>query len=158
MSGGFRLVALPAEYFRPLFALDDARLAQRGARREVADEKPGFPCRVSLADAEVGETVILLPFAHHDVDSPYRGTGPIYVRAGAATATPQPGEIPPMFRHRLLSLRAYDAAAWLVGAEVVEGTRLEGAIGRLLADARVSYLHVHNAGPGCYNCRVVRVA
>jgi hypothetical protein len=61
-----------------------------------------------------------------------------------------------MLGHRLLSVRAYDRMAMMVGAEVVQGAGLETAIRGLLADGRVSYLHVHNAGPGCYNCRVVR--
>jgi len=156
VSGSFQFIALPAEQFAPLFGKSDAELQAMDARRMVVDSKPGFPCRVSLADAEVGETVLLLPFAHHDVSSPYRGSGPIYVRNGARTATPAPGEIPIMFRHRLLSVRAYDAAAMLIGTEVVKGTELEGTIQRLFADECAGYLHVHNAGPGCYNCRVVR--
>jgi len=28
------------------------RCCSTGARRAIADEKPGFPCRVTLADAE----------------------------------------------------------------------------------------------------------
>jgi len=66
------------------------------------------------------------------------------------------GEIPAMFRHRLLSIRAYDAAAMMVGAEVVKGSELEDAIQRQYANESVSYLHIHNAQPGCYNCHVVR--
>ena len=61
-----------------------------------------------------------------------------------------------MFRHRLLSIRAYDAAAMMIDADVSHGSELEGAIGDLLANGKVSYLHIHNAGPGCYNCSVVR--
>jgi len=156
MSASFRFVALPAEPFAPLFHLGDAELAAQGIRRMIVDEKPGVPCRVSLADAEVGETVLLLPFTHHDVSSPYRASGPIFVREGVASATPSPGEIPLMFRHRLLSLRGYDAAAMLVDAAVVEGTGLEGAVRRMLGQGHVDYLHVHNAGPGCYDCRVSR--
>ena len=33
---------------------------------------------------------------------------------------------------------------------------LEGVVERLFKQAAVSYLHIHNAGPGCYNCSVVR--
>jgi hypothetical protein len=153
----FRFVALPYEQFAPLFDLSDGDLDARHARRQRVNEKPGVPCRVSLADAERGETVLLLPFVHHDVTSPYRASGPIYVRRAARTALPAVGEIPLMFRHRLLSLRAYDAAAMMINAAVVNGTDLEGTIGDLLADPAVSYLHVHNARPGCYNCRVERV-
>jgi hypothetical protein len=156
MKGSFQLIALPSQQFVSLFSQADAELHAIGARRMIVDRKPGFPCRVSLADAEVTETVILLPFAHHDVTSPYRATGPIFVRKGATTATPAAGEIPIMFRHRLLSIRAYDESAMMVGAEVVKGNELEGGIERLLANESVSYLHIHNAKPGCYNCRVVR--
>jgi hypothetical protein len=112
---------------------------------------------VSLADAEVGETVLLLPFVHHDVPSPYRASGPIFVRSGVETATPGPGEIPAMLRHRLLSVRSYDRDAMLVAALIVKGSELEGAIRSLFSDTRASYLHIHNAQPGCYNCSVFRV-
>ena len=61
-----------------------------------------------------------------------------------------------MLRHRLLSIRGYDAAAMMVAAEVVTGSDLEDTIQRLFANESVSYLHIHNARPGCYNCRVVR--
>jgi hypothetical protein len=152
----FQFVALSYEQFAPLFHLGDTDLGAMNARRVVVDEKPGVPCRVSLADAEVGETVLLLPFTHHDVASPYRASGPIYVRSGAHTAMPAVGEIPLMFRHRLLSLRAYDQAAMLINAAVANGTELETTIGDLFRDPAVRYLHIHNARPGCYNCRVVR--
>jgi hypothetical protein len=156
MNGKFQFIALSSEQFVPLFSKSEAELQALGARRMIVDEKPGFPCRVSLADGEIGETVVLLPFVHHDVDSPYRGSGPIFVRSGVPTANPSVGEIPPMFHHRLLSLRAYDEKAMMIGAEVVDGKELENSINRLFANAKVSYLHVHNARPGCYNCRVVR--
>lgn len=156
MSASFQLIALRDQQFAPLFRQDDAELQAMGARRMIVHEKPGTPCRVSLADAEIGETVVLLPFTHHDVSSPYRASGPIFVRRGAMTANPAPGEIPVMFRHRLLSVRGYDAAAMLIAVDVVDGTDLEKSIGRLFANETVTYLHIHNAGPGCYNCRVER--
>lgn len=156
MSGSFQFVALPSERFVPLFEQNDEELQGVGARRVLVDEKPGFPCRVSLVDAEVGETVLLVPFVHHDVLSPYRASGPVYVRRSARTASPAADEVPGMFRHRLLSVRAYDGAAMMAGAKVVDGKELEAAIRRLFADERVAYLHIHNAGAGCYNCSVVR--
>lgn len=156
MTGSFRLVALPFERFADLFEQSDVELASAGARRMIVDEKPGFPCRVSLADAEIGETVVLVPFTHHDVQSPYRASGPIFIRSGVTMASPAPGEIPTMFRHRLLSLRAYDRDAMMLSAEVVNGSELEATIGGLFGDERVSYLHIHNARPGCFDCSVVR--
>ena len=156
MSGTFRIVALPYDQFGPLFDVSDDDLEAMMAQRVVVDEKPGYPCRVSLQDAEVGETVLLLPFMHHDVLSPYRAAGPVFVRMGATRATPAPGEVPEMLRHRLLSVRAYDDGAMMVGAAVVEGKELEVSIERFFSRAEVSYLHVHNAKPGCFNCRVER--
>ncbi len=155
-SASFRFVALPYALFGALFDRGEDDLAALGAQRMVVAEKPGTPCRVSLVDAEVGETVLLLLFTHHDVATPYRASGPIFVRRDAREATPAAGEVPEMFRHRLLSLRAYDAAAMMVGAEVVEGVELEAAIERQFGDPEVRYLHLHNARPGCYNCRVER--
>lgn len=48
---GFQISGLSREQFQEFFELDDGELAARGARRYVADKKPGFPCRVSLIDA-----------------------------------------------------------------------------------------------------------
>lgn len=151
----FQFRALSAEQFEPLTRCTDEELARRGVRHMVVDQKPGIPCRVSLADAEVGEVVYLLSYCHHDVPSPYRSAGPIFIRAGVATATPAINEIPPMFWHRLLSVRAYDNAALLVHADVVHGETLYDAVRRMLASPGVSYLHIHNAKPGCFNCSVV---
>ena len=152
----FQFQALPAGQFQHLAGHNDAELARLNVQRVVVDEKPGYPCRVSLVDAEIGETVYLLSHTHHDVMSPYRAVGPIYVRPDVPTARPGVNEIPAMFWHRLLSVRAYDGAAFLVEAEVVHGAALENTIKHLLADSRVAYLHIHNARPGCFNCRVVR--
>lgn len=152
----FRISALDAADFAPLHRLSDADLAARGIRRVVADERPGFPCRVSLEDAEVGETLLLLHHLHHDVPGPYRASGPIYVRERAATATPAPGEVPDSVRRRLLSFRAYDVAGMLRDAEVAEGGELESVVARLFADPAVRYVHAHNARPGCYSCRIER--
>lgn len=153
----FRIEGLSPDAFEPLFSLDDEALAARGARRRIADHKPGFPCRVSLEDAEPGEEVLLLPWEHHATPSPYRASGPIYVRKIATKAwAGAPGSVPSMLRHRLLSIRAYDAAGMMRGADVCEGNDLERTISTLFEDPSTAYLHVHNAKPGCFNCRVDR--
>ena len=122
----------------------------------VADAKPGYPCRVSLEDAEPGEPMLLLAFTHQPAHSPYHASGPVFVRERAAQAYPKIGEVPDAIRRRLLSVRAYDAADMMIGAEVTEGADLEASITRLFSDAQVSYLHLHNARPGCFACRVDR--
>lgn len=152
----FQIVALPVEPFAALFAMTEEELRQHRGRRMVADRKPGFPCRVSLADAEIGDEVILVDYAHHDADSPYRASGPIFVRANVESAAPAINEIPEMLGFRLLSVRAYDDGGMMRSSEVVEGAELADHIRAVFGDACVAYLDVHNARPGCFNCRVKR--
>jgi hypothetical protein len=152
----FVIRGLSPEPFRPLFALDAAALAARNIRRVVADADRGFPCRVTLQDATQGETLLLLPHLHHDVAGPYRASGPIYVREAALreAAAEFRDALPPSFPRRLLSLRAYDADGLMRDADVVDGVDAASRLRRLLDLPGVAYLHVHNARPGCYACRV----
>jgi Protein of unknown function (DUF1203) len=156
-STRFLISGLPLERFTHLFKLDDAELLALGARRCIADAKPGFPCRVSLEDAEIGEQVILVTYEHHAVNGPYRGSGPIYVRENAKQVQLEMNEIPDVARSRLMSVRAYDAQSLMIASEVVEGSNLGQQIEKFFADQQVSYLHLHNAKPGCFSCRVDRV-
>jgi AraC family transcriptional regulator of adaptative response / DNA-3-methyladenine glycosylase II len=84
-------------------------LAARGIRRTIADEKPGFPCRVSLADAEPGERVLLLPLPTttwtRRIAAAARSTC-----ARRRSRQPRVNEVPAMLLGRLLSVRAYDHA------------------------------------------------
>lgn len=152
----FQVHALPYAPFARLFALSDAELAAMRARRVVVDRKPGFPCRVSLADAEPGETVLLLHYEHQPAESPYRASHAIFVREHAEQAFPAPGEIPAVLASRLISLRAFDEAHDMVQADVVDGADLGRAITEVLRDSAVAYLHLHNAKPGCYAALVTR--
>ena len=152
----FRIVPLPRELFAPFLALDDEELRARGAKRYVADRQPGFPCRVSLTDAAPGEHVVLVPFTHQPADSPYRASGPIFVREAAQQASVGVNEVPELLRLRLLSVRAYDAGELMIDADVVDGRELDSTIDRLFSEPRVAYLHVHFARPGCFACRVDR--
>jgi hypothetical protein len=154
----FQVHALPAALFKPLFALSDRELAGMRAARKVADRKPGVPCRVSLVDAEVGETVILLNFEHQPADSPFRSAHAIFVREGAEQAFPAVGEVPELLQSRLISIHAFDAKHCMINSDVVAGSLLAEAIPALLDDPAVTYLHLHSAKPGCYLARVTRSA
>ena len=152
----FQIIALEPDRFARLFDLSDESLAEHLAVRVVATSKPGFPCRVSLADAEVGDELILVNHQHLAGDSPYRATHAIYVRRGAVQARPAVNETPAMFLGRTLSLRAFDDLAMLVGADLVAGEDLGDALGRLLANPNAAYVHIHYAKPGCYAARADR--
>ena len=153
---GYVISGLPLQPFQPLFDLDDAALRARGIVRQVADAKPGFPCRITLQDAEPGERLLLLSWRHLDVDTPYRADGPVFVRESARNTAVFRDAVPEQQRSRLLSVRAYDNDGWMRDAEVAEGALLESLIVRLFEDPLVAYLHVHNARRGCYACRVDR--
>ncbi len=138
----FQIHALPIDDFRPLFSLSDARLAQRRARRVRVTSRPGIPCRVSLIDAAVGEDVILTHFVHQPASGPYRASHAIFVRVHAVQARPDVDEIPALFHHRLISVRAFDAAHDMVAADIAPAGDLRGAIEELLEPDRVDYLHL----------------
>lgn len=147
----FRIHALPLPPFRPLFDLDDEALAAIGARRMIADAPHAAPCRVSLADAEPGEQLLLVNHRHLDAPaSPYRGEGPIFVREDAVQAAPAAGEVPDMLGRRLLSARVYDADWMMTDADVVEGRDLADRLEAWFADPAVSTIHLHTARRGCF--------
>src|SRR5439155_16652618 len=153
----FKISALRVELFKHLIGRPADTLAAHSAARLVVDRKPGFPCRVSLIDAEIGESVLLVNYEHLPGASPYRSRYAIYVRENAARAYPEVNEVPQQLRLRLLSVRAFDAAAMLLEADVVDGTAVEQVIERMLDNPRVACLHLHNAKAGCYAARVDRV-
>lgn len=152
----YRFLGLSAEPFAPLLTLSDGELEARGMRRMIADEKPGFPCRVSLEDAEPGERLILLPFEHQPAHSPYRAAGPIFVRETARTTYDRSGEMPPVLLGRMLSVRAYNRDGLMVDADVIDGANVETLLARQFDRADTDYVHIHFARRGCYACRVQR--
>ena len=120
----------------------------------IADEPNAFPCRRCMTDAEPGERMLLLPYDPFPAESPYSGRGPVFVHADGCEPFRQNGEVPEQLRRRLLAIRAYDRNAMMIGADVVDGTFLEGAAQRLLDAPGAKYAHVHYARPGCFACRV----
>ena len=152
----FKISGLSLAAFSALFGLPDPILSAKGVVRQIADKRPGFPCRVSLQDAELGETVLLLNYEHLPVASPYRSRHAIFVREFTSEAKPSVNEVPGFLRNRLLSVRAFDGNGIMLDADVVEGRVLESAIRGLLANPRTDYLHLHNAKPGCFAARADR--
>lgn len=157
MRNNFQMVALSETNFSYLFSMNHEELQHIGAVKMIADTKPGYPCRISLKDAEIGDTVILLNYEYHSVNSPYKSTGPIFVRKDVKMAKFDVNEIPEMLLHRTLSIRGYDCDSMMISARLAEGIDLSEAIDEMFDNIKIAYLHVHNAKPGCYNCLVKRV-
>jgi len=157
MRSNLRFKALDHKLFTRYFAMSAEELRSFGAYLFVADKTPCYPCRVSLQDAEVGETVLAIPYEHHPAEGPYRSSGPIFIRKDAKTANLGVNEIPKMLRHRLLSVRGYSSDSLMVEGDAVSGDELEAVLDKQFQKGAVEYIHVHNAGPGCFNCEVTRV-
>jgi hypothetical protein len=152
----FRITGLDPTPFRRLYGLPDDELARLGAKRCLADAKPGFPDRVELRDAEPGEAVLLLNYVHQPAETPYKASHAIFVREGAETPCEAVDETPECLRIRAISLRAFDASGFMVGADLADGRELEAAIERLFADPAAAYIHAHYAKRGCYAARIDR--
>ena len=75
---------LSPEPFTHLFNQTSEILAAYGAVRKTADAAPGYPCRISLEDAALGEQVILLNHESHTARTPYRSAYAIYIRTSQA--------------------------------------------------------------------------
>jgi hypothetical protein len=148
---------LPLERFAPLFGLSDAALAERGVLRREVDAPRGFPCRVTLEDAQPGQTVLLLNYEHQPAPTPFRASHAIFVSEQARETRRLEGALPGCLTSRPhISLRAFDAEGMMVDAEVSPGGDLEAAIARLFARPEAAYLHAHYAGMGCYAARIDR--
>ena len=152
----FQIKALPETAFSHLFEMSDAELAEHQACRRVVTSKPGTPCRVSMADAEIGETVILLNFAHQPEKSPYQATHAIFVREIAKQAELGINEVPEVIQTRLISVRMFDSRHMMIDAEVVLGPMVGSVVSKAFDNAEIAYIHLHNAKPGCFAASVHR--
>jgi hypothetical protein len=144
----------PAPY-RHLFGLSDEQLAKQGVVRITVTD-PTFPCRVSLTDREIGESVLLLNHVSHDVANPYRASHAIFV-----TETEQePGEyvdrVPPVFEPRVMSLRGFDANGMMEDAILTQPGEADAGIRKLFENPAIETIHAHNAGRGCFAAKIER--
>jgi hypothetical protein len=152
----FQIRGLDGEHFSHLFGQPSGYLAQYGVERVTVEISPGVPCRVSLRDAAIGESALLMNHEHQPACSPYRSSHAIFVREGASAADIPQDEVPEMLRIRLLSIRAFDSAGMMIDADIGEGAQLETFVDRMFSIQPVSYLHLHNARRGCFMARVDR--
>ena len=151
----YRIAGLDPAPFAPLWAMDDEQLERQRARRVTADEAFGFPCRVTLEDAQAGEQLLLVHHVHHEVDTPYRSAFAIFVREDAERAVYR-DSCPPCFEGRTLSLRGFDGEGALAEARLAGPGESDGVIRALLADPGIAYINAHNAAAGCFAARIER--
>lgn len=142
--------------FRPLFGESDEALEARGAVRMAVTDHPGFPCRITLEDAPIGKSVILLNHVSREGRTPYRTAHAIFVCEGADRPARFENEVPPAMRARVLSLRGFDAGGMMVDAMLTQPGEAETGLLRLFAEEAVIEVDVHNAGRGCFAARARR--
>lgn len=152
----YRIEGLGREAYAGLLGLGDDELAARQAKRVAADSKPGFPCRVTLEDAEPGESLILFNHVSHDVPTPFRSAYAIYVRETAAKPACFVDSTPPVFEGRALGLRGFDAGGMLRGSLLALPGEADAKIRALFERPEIETIHAHNAAAGCFAAKIVR--
>jgi hypothetical protein len=152
----YRIQGLDPAAFAHLVGLPDAELTRHNVIRMTVDATPGFPCRVTLKDAEPGETMLLVNHVSHDIDNPYRASHAIFVGETARRAAVFHDETPPVFDRRILSLRAFDREGMMRDAALAQPGEADAVIRRLLEDGEVDHIDAHNAARGCFAARIER--
>ena len=144
----------PAPY-RHLFGLPQEELAKQGVVRMRVDD-PTYPCRVSLTDRAVGESVLLLNHVSHDVANPYRAAHAIFVTEADEAPAEYVDRIPPVFESRVLSLRGFDKDGMMADAILTQPGEADAGIRRLFANPDIETVHAHNATRGCFSAKIER--
>ena len=152
----YKISGLEPSQFHHLIGLGDDELATHGAVRMTADAKPGFPCRITLDDADPGDRLLLVNHCSHGGDNPYRATHAIFVSESATEVAVYEDKIPPALDRRILSLRAFDRDGMMVDAALVQPGEADETVRRLLTNEAVDHIDAHNAIRGCFAARVER--
>jgi hypothetical protein len=150
----YRISGLDPAPYKPLFGFSDDELAQRGIVRMTVTQKPSFPCRVSLVDRDIGESVLLLNHVSHDVANPYRASHAIFI--AEADRAEFIDQVPPVFTSRVLSLRGFDRQGMMADAVLAEPGEADAAIRKLFDNPEIETIHAHNATRGCFSAKIER--
>ena len=146
---------LDAAPYRHLFGLPDSDLAEQGIVRMTV-EGNGYPCRVSLTDRAIGESVLLVNHVSHAVANPYRASHAIFVTEADEEAAEFVDAVPPVFEIRVLSLRGFDADGMMADAVLTQPGEADAGIRKLFANPAIETIHAHNATRGCFSAKIER--
>ena len=102
--------------------------------RKIADHPA--PCRHCLAESQIGAPVLLGSYHFGRPHGVYWTPSPIFLHAEPCERFEQGDIVPEIVRHRLVSVRAYDADDMCIYAlgDVCDGTDVERLLDRALAD------------------------
>jgi Protein of unknown function (DUF1203) len=153
-NSNFRIVPLATEV-----AEAARRAAAVGAKDHAiltAESPNGYPCRHCLRWAQLGERVILFPYAAIPAGRPYSESGPIFVHAENCERYSETNKYPDDFRQGRV-LRAYNKNRDMIDAEVVNGSEPEVVIEKLLQNPETAFVHARSVTRGCYTFQVERI-
>ena len=152
----YRITGIDPAPYRHLFGLSDEELAGHGVVRMTVTEKPRFPCRVSLTDRDLGESVLLVNHVSHDVANSYRASHAIFVTEAIEEPAEYVDEVPPVFVPRVLSLRGFDRQGMMAEAVLTQPGEADAGIRKLFGNPEVETIHAHNATRGCFAAKITR--
>lgn len=152
----FKISALNPEPFNSLFLLSDTELKHRNILKQTVSEAGSTPCRASLEDADIGDTVLLINYQHINEATPFQASHAIYIREGVKQARPAVNEVPDMIHSRVVSLRSFDSQHMMIDADLGTAEQVASKIRALFSNPCASYLHLHYAKQGCYIAKVNR--
>lgn len=154
---GYRVHGLDPRQFDHLRGLSNIDLAAIHAERVIADAENSYPCRISLADANIGDSLILVNFEHQPTPSPYRSSHAIFINESSREQVFFDDELPAALQRRLLSIRAFDAQGHMHDADIVNGVEADSLVRQMLSARKTAYLHVHYAKRGCFAACIDRL-
>lgn len=154
----FMIKGLSPHSFQHLYGLSDSKLKSLNAYRYRADASPGFPDRIEMRDAEIGESLILVNHRTIEGATPYAASHAIFVLEGATQAYEAINTIPDVMHRRLLSLRAIDENQMIIDAELAEGDAIAPTIQRLCALSGTKKIHAHYALRGCFAAEITALS
>ncbi len=152
----FIITGLDPAPFKPLFGKGEAALKALGVYRYRADSRSGFPCRITLEDAPVGRSLLLVNHVSRTDDGPYRASHAIFVAEDAVEAARFENAVPPLMQGRVLSLRGFDREGMMAQAELCQPGEADAALRRLLTERTIVEVDIHTAVRGCFLARARR--
>ena len=121
----------------------------------------GNPCRHCLQMIEKGETFLVLSHRPFASCQPYAEQGPVFLHAEPCVAyqhdSTDPDNLPPVLHDSpRYMLRGYDENERIVyGSGTIADTRqLNAVAGQLLAQDRITFVHVRSATNNCWQARI----
>ena len=152
----YRISGLEPSQFAHLIGLGEEQLALHGAVRMTVDAFPGFPCRIQLEDAALGDSLLLVNHVSHAGNNPYRASHAIFISESALAAASFENVVPPALDRRILSLRGFDGAGMMVDAALAPPGEADLLVRRMFADEKVDHVDAHTATRGCFMGRFER--